>query len=260
MSNIIYSEEEVTEIISLYESGIGPIRILEKIKKGNKGKIEYVLKINNVEMRQQYLGRPRNSFSGTRELIDFINGILLGDGCLFPICGKHKSSGLTVTQKSSHKDFLVWIKDLLFLNNVPSKIYKAKNKEAHILYTPRAIEFNEIHAMWYSDKKIVPKDIHITKRAFLAWYLGDGTKHKTNAITLYTNSFSFEDVEFLVSCIYRDLNINCWIVQHTPGKNSWSANPYTPAPTIYIPKDESLRLFDFLGPCPIDSMSYKWPG
>jgi len=259
MANLIYSESEMNRIVELYKSGLGCVRVSKEIGKGNRSQVAYVLELKQVKMRPAGRGRPTNSFPSVLNLRDFIDGLLLGDGCLFPVVGRHKNSGLIIDQKSSHRDFLYWIQQEFSDENVPSKVRQDSKRGAHILYTPRSIEFTTLWRLWYPDRKIVPRDLRLTPRSFIAWYLGDGTKHSSDAIQIYTNSFTFSDVEFLVKCIMRDLGIKADVREHIPGKNSWARHPNHARPVIYIRARQARHLFGLLGPCPVKSQSYKWP-
>lgn len=259
MTKLTYSETEIDKIVELYISGLGSTRIARRMGKGKSSQVEYVLRLRQVKMRPAGRGRPVNSFPGVSNLRNFIDGLLLGDGCLFPVVGKHKNSGLIVNQRSDHKDFLSWIQDVLISEDIPSRIHPMSKRNAHSLYTPRSIEFTKLRERWYPDGKQVPKDIHLTPKSFIAWYLGDGTKHPSDAMQIYTNSFSFPDVEFLASCILRDFGIKATVYEHVPGENSWTKHPNRARPVIYIKASQARWLFGLLGPCPVKSQSYKWP-
>lgn len=258
MNGLIYTQEEIDKIVDLYNSGLGSVYISRLINKGTLGQVKYVLKKHMPEMRPAYQGRPPHSFPMLLDNKDFIDGLLLGDGCMFP---GHYNSGLTVTQKASCREFLVWIQDTLKKYNVSSGIYNSsRTSQVCIFYSHRSIEFTKFRERWYpSGKKCIPPDISMTPRALLCWYLGDGTKHKTNAITLYTNSFSFEDVNRLSNLLSNKFDILNSVHEHKPGKNSWSKHPQTAKPIIYIPVSQAKKAFAIMGKPPVNCFLYKWP-
>lgn len=259
-TSIIYSAEEVTRIIELYKTGLGSVKITKLVGKGTLHQIRYILATSDMPLRPPYQGRPPNSFPGIQYLHDFLDGILLGDGGLLPVRGPWKNSGLSVTQVTRHEDFLSWIQNELSSVNVPSRIYLNKQKTAYVLYTPRSREITGFWNRWYpKGLKDPPTDLSLTPKSFVAWYLGDGTMHYSNAITLYTNAFTFDSAEFLTKRLFSDLGVNADVREHRPGKNSWSKHPSRKVPIIYIKARSARQLFQLIGPCPVPSFAYKWP-
>jgi hypothetical protein len=52
--------------------------------------------------------------------------------------------------------------------------------------------------------KIIPSDIILTQKCLLHWYIGDGTINNYGGYMLYTEDFSWFEVEFLR---FQDFNI-----------------------------------------------------
>ena len=258
----VFTDSDIKEIVRLYKSGLGTTKILRKLEKGSLGSVKNVLRRQGIKMRLPYRGRPMNSFPGLFDCKDIIDGLLLGDGGLFPINEKHKNSGLTVTQANKSLDFLKFIENILLPFNVPSKIYKRPASSASVLYTPRSIEFTQFRKRWYPDegKKIIPKDLSLSPTGLLLWFMGDGTRYKAGGLQLYTNSFTFPDVEFLISIIKKQFDISGTIRKHVPGTNSWAKDPWKPCPIIYIPVAQARIFHEVIGPSPCKSMLHKWPG
>lgn len=77
--------------------------------------------------------------------------------------------------------------------------------------------FNEFYTLFYPDgKKIVPSNIGdlLTPSGIAYWICDDGTLSKDRAVVLYTNSFSIEEVQLLVSVLTDKFNLICTINQN----------------------------------------------
>ena len=100
---------------------------------------------------------------------------------------------------------------------------------------------------WYpNSKKIVPKDIILSKECVLMWYLGDGCKLKYGA-ELCTDNFSQKDVDFLISLL-KKIGISCKCRNHIN------------KPRIFIPSAATQSLFDYIGhKSPVKCYDYKFP-
>jgi hydroxymethylpyrimidine pyrophosphatase-like HAD family hydrolase len=59
--------------------------------------------------------------------------------------------------------------------------------------------------------KLVPSDIYdlLTPLGLAYWICDDGTISQDGAVVLYTNSFSVDEVNLLVSVLTNKFNLNC---------------------------------------------------
>ena len=73
--------------------------------------------------------------------------------------------------------------------------------------------FTELRNKWYQgNKKIIPKDLHLTWRTVAFWYADDGSNNNPKkTISLATNCFSKDDVLFLIKRLEEDLSIKATI-------------------------------------------------
>lgn len=61
---------------------------------------------------------------------------------------------------------------------------------------------------WYKRRKIVPQDLKLTPLTLCIWHMDDGSNNPKDAnIELNTQSFTVEEVEFLIERLHKDLNI-----------------------------------------------------
>lgn len=118
-----------------------------------------------------------NHVSLTRKLLEFINGLLLGDGCLV-------SNGRSAAYKhyDKHQAYIRWlIKQLLcFGIETRAGCQKREGKgdfgQAYYLETLNYRELHLLRIKWYPHgKKKIPSDISLAPSTLRNWYVGDGS-------------------------------------------------------------------------------------
>ncbi len=128
-------------------------------------------------------GFVRNNYSKdtnhiviTEKLTLFLSGLLLGDGSLVEAPSK-KSSRYSHSDK--RKDYLLWLKNELFLLGIETISIKKDKRGYFHLNTKSYREFQILREKWYpKGKKQTPKDIILTPIVLLNWYIGDGSYRK----------------------------------------------------------------------------------
>jgi len=191
------------------------------------------------------------------ENTDFIDGLLLGDGCLI-----RKSN---ISAKYSHADkhsaYIIWLLDKIESFGI-SQSGKIRMRETQAMgYRSVAYDFNtksyiellDIYKRWYIDgKKRVPQDLCLSKTSCMNWYIGDGclkiSKQRSGrpSIVLYTNGFLKNDVLLLIEKL-MEIGI-CAVRQ--PSRN-----------TLRLNHENTLKFLDYIGPCPEPiwhCYGYKW--
>jgi hypothetical protein len=173
--------------------------------------------------------------------IEFLTGLLLGDGCIQYGSIRAKNPRLVVNRKLDDIDYLVWqfeiFKDF-YKTNGPTKsdIYdKRTNKIYHhaILQSKSSSIFKLYREKWYSEPnkiKIIPKDLILTPLTLLIWFLDDGcvvNSSKNGLIfQLSTDGFLKEDVEFLAILLSSFINERVNICRN---KEKFFLRGYTPS-------------------------------
>lgn len=206
------------------------------------------LKKFNIKIRSKgesnYL-RYNNSVVLCKNTIDFINGELLGDGCVF----SNNNFSAKYLHSSKYEEYLNWLLNELRNFNIKSNNVKKDSKKQFKKYYYRYSSYSYpelllIRHKWYPNgKKIVPRDIELTPITCRQWYIGDGYLNKKyNFIQLCTCGFNIQDIEFLVLQL-NNLGFNC----HRTNKN-----------TIYIPRKYIINFLNYIGPCPVECYKYKW--
>lgn len=180
----------------------------------------------------------------SQKAIEWINGELLGDGCLI----SYSKYSAQFYYTSKFPGYYEYIKDILksFSIYQMGKLYIYSHYYYYV--SKRYAELLPLHKKWYSDgKKIVPKDLKLTPLTCRQWFIGDGClyhpKDSRPYIQLYTCGFTIIDVERLVKLLNE---IGFKVTRH----------PYNNV--IYISVYSVEDFLGYLGPCPVRCYQYKW--
>lgn len=183
------------------------------------------------------------------EAIEWINGELLGDGCL----RSQSKYSANITYTSKYPEYLKYVRDTLnsFGIEQAGKIVEeySKNFDCYTYhYNSRCYaELYSIYKQWYPEgKKIIPRDIEITPLTLRQHYIGDGTlRHQENRnpfIKLCTYGFPIIDVKYFLKKLTK-LGIKATI-------NARNA--------IRISSCSTKDFLDYIGECPVKCYKYKW--
>ena len=174
---------------------------------------------------------------------EHLDGFLLGDGHITP-----KNSHFTWSVK--YKEFDEYIQTCFKSYGPSSQLKYTKNEKfkeggSWMNYgrTTTHPDLYQQRSRWYPDGiKIVPKDVIITPKSVLFWYLGDGTRSGVN-LSFATDGFTPDDVYFLVDKL-KSIGIN----SHRDKNNH-----------IVLLLDSIRPFFDYVGwECPIKCYDYKF--
>lgn len=262
MRKYFYTQEQIENIVKLYKSGWGCVEISRKIGLGTQGSILQILRSQGVERRKDFGRRPQRSIPVSKETREMIDGMMLGDGHLLRIRPPSINSGFSTCLSSKQDGFIDWIGSFFERDGIRFSKYSKKNSwpntYATILSTRKLKEFTLIRNRWYPDgDKIIPLDLELTPIVCLAWYMSDGTRHKQGGFTIATNGFTFSDANILVNKLI-EIGISSKIRTHNSRGQGFS-KVSVDRPVLYIPRKESFRFSEFMGDCPVPSLSYKWP-
>jgi hypothetical protein len=173
----------------------------------------------SVEQTARHLGD--NGYPPNLGLVlETLEGVMLGDGSMDP------KGCLRLTQRDSCVGWLnslqvslrEWgcestLHPLAARNYTPDiKGRLIKQGPANLLYTVCYREFKPQLERWYprQGKKVVPRDLTLTPLSVAHWLCGDGMRNQ-GGIAFCTNSFSKEDVEYLVYLFFRDLGVHAHV-------------------------------------------------
>jgi len=226
------------------------------IYKMSYGDIYYWFKKHNILIRSHseanHLARG-NHCNLSQEAIEWIQGELLGDGCL---CSRYINSASFV-YGSKYLEYCQYISDTLksFGIKQVGKINKSCNKrwgreESYKYCSHTYSELLPIYKKWYPEgKKIIPKDMKLTPMTCRQWYIGDGNlAHYKNItrrprISLATCGFSISGVEWLIKqLIELGFKATRWPAHNIIGISAYSTKQF----------------LDYIGNSPVSCYDYKF--
>ena len=135
-----------------------------------------------------------------------------------------------------------YLRKLLGENSTPmsycinnAKVTAAKYHTFSI-WSRNTIQFMKLYHQWYPNgKKRVPTNIQMTPTILLHWFIGDGCSSRSG-IGLSTQSFSINDVEFLIAILNESLEI----------RSRWRYD-YNSQPFISIQRNNDIKvLYEYL--------------
>jgi hypothetical protein len=162
---------------------------------------------------------------------DILIGSLLGDGSIRKPSSPNANCSFTKNQCNRFKDYVFWHFDHLkpYSSSVGSgpskKVVHKDNGQMSVLdeivnikwiYRSKAHPvFTDMRNKWYPHgKKIVPTDLRLSLLALAIWYCDDGQNvPQRRCAYLHTQSFTFEECEFLVSEL-KHLGISSRVSHH----------------------------------------------
>lgn len=197
---------------------------------------------------------------------EIIVGSLLGDGCIVKkSCNQHSQYGLTINQSTEDnsgvnkrdyieffgQEFAVCGYSIKERTTKPRGLLKRVGKKdeyyTYVFRTKYNRCWQDIEQQWYvprtdhhffKRRKIVPVDIVLTPLTTCIWYMDDGCNCSKDAnITMSTNGFSKDEVEFLIERLRIDLNIASNLTKD--GNNQ---------PRIYIGRKSYFNFIDTIKP------------
>ncbi len=186
----------------------------------------------------------------SKEAIEWINGELLGDGCII----SQSPHSAYFIYASKYKVYMQYISNTLksFGIKRAGQIRKYYHKDTNCYtYHYCSLCYEEllpIRKQWYPNgKKIVPKDISLTSITLRQHYIGDGCliHHKTGRpyIRLATCGFLISDVEWLIKKL---INLN------------FKATIQMASNTIHISTHSTKDFLNYIGKCPVNCYNYKF--
>jgi|GEM_PF-389792 len=170
-------------------------------------------------------------------LIEFIEGELLGDGHISPVC--EHSHVACYRHESKYREYLEWLSDIFSSEGLDCyKIGEYEHRDekySNIYYslcTIGCVELMELRTRWYPNGvKIIPNDFVLTPIKMRQWFIGDGTKTVHDAIILYTRGFDEDSINKLIVEL-KKINLE---------------NPHrTKENDIFIPQKDSIELYKYM--------------
>lgn len=175
----------------------------------------------------------------TQEQEETIIGNLLGDGSINWESSSSYNRHFTIGQKQDREEYILGLYDIYspFSSSIskgrarkPSRVNGKINHDIEnwngeysyyiAMQTVSLPLFTDLRYKWYKhpeekkSPKIIPPDLRLTWRTAAIWVCDDGYNKIDHhrAMSIYTDSFSIPDVEFLVDRLKEDLGIISHIV------------------------------------------------
>jgi len=217
-------------------------------------------KTYQVYVPREKAAKRSNHIEITPEIQEYIDGLLLSDGSIALQSTMH-SAYLKVGLGSKSEDWALKIReDLENLGVKFGKNYRSKDGTAFGISSISYAEFCLFRQRWYPNGlRRVPRDFALTPIVVKNWYLGDGVFYRysekagknsnISIITLATNRFPKEDVEYLSSLLKKEIgiepNINYMYLKY-------------PQPIIRINKQDDVeRFLRYIGDIDLESLRHK---
>lgn len=183
------------------------------------------------------------------EVLEWINGELLGDGSILPV-SKYSAQ---FWYGSRFPEYVNYVSNMLksFGIKQTGKIKRVYSKEFDChWYCYNSLAYSELLLLrekWYPrGKKIAPRDLKLTPMTCRQWYIGDGRlsnpKNYSSSISLCTYGFPVADVKWLVEQL---INLSF--------KATWHK-----ANLIYLSVYSVEDFLSYIGSCPVKCYQYKW--
>jgi len=174
--------------------------------------------------------------------VEFIEGCLLGDGCI----SNHGKVSARYAHTDSNFKYMTWLSSKLSEFGIKQAGEIRRNKrgeDSTYQYWSRSYpELRKLGENWYGTKgKRIPSDFEISSVKVFNWYIGDGSLYENRSCGLRSRTFSKEKLEKIVSQL-RDKGIEASTVKSG----------------IYILVSSSIDFFEYMLESNLAPPSYSY--
>ena len=191
----IEQEKSMTQIAEAH--GLNPTTIRNR------------LIVFGIPIRDQHYCKTANRVELTEDLLEYLDGTLLGDGCL--VADTELSAYYTIAQK--HLSYIEWVRDFFASHGIGqmgtiNSWQSPKSPNLTYRYGSRYYrELREEYDRWYpGGVKHVPADVRLTPLSVRTWFLEDGCCGRKHGVRIAACGFTEEGVERLADGLRQRLN------------------------------------------------------
>lgn len=257
---------------------LSSLQISKMIGCKNSNSVRQALRKFDIPIRSyrdaQVVGRDDNLVIDE----EVLNGTLLGDGSLQKSSKTSLIAAPYYTKKCKWEDYSNHIGkcfsksgevNLTFETTFLKRKRWSANCEYYVFRTLSSVSLTPWYSMWYPmGQKVVPKNLVLTPKTMLYWFLDDGystwrnregeicrnrgnkaypQKTKQVIMGFCSESFAKQENDFLCEKI-KKMGIGASVRKCNTG-TGWR---------LFIDQTSTNDFLDLIGRCPIDSLKYKW--
>ena len=195
------------------------------------------------------MGGKHNHCELSQKAVEWINGELLGDGCL----QSRSKCSAQFKYGSKYLEYINYVSNTLnSFGIIGEKIRKRPSRFTHnYVYFYRSFSYIELLAIqkqfYPKSKKIIPRDIKFTPLTLRQWYIGDGCLEQPRKasphICLCTQGFTILDNNWIIKQL---INLG-FKTTRQPAHNTVSISVYS-----------TKEFLEYIGSCPVECYKYKW--
>ena len=207
--------------------------------------------------------REDDGFIINQEVID---GCLLGDGFLRVWDKNSPTARPHFAKRNKYYDHVLFVAKELFptrSQEAVRELHEYHDDKPYPLFALRSLVSDRLipfYERWYpkynQQVKVVPKDIELTPKVMLHWFLDDGYSFRRRKesdvkqviVAFCSESFSKDDQDLLREKMLYNFGIKSWLHKIKAGTGY----------RIEIPQSQSPSFFELIGKPPVPSLAYKW--
>ena len=189
---------------------------------------------------------------------EVLAGCLLGDGTLYMSKRRSLVAAPYFAVAHAKRDHTEYVASLLFPDGWGDRVKEMPNgkNSIHRLTTLTHDQLIPLYRAWYSEergfRKGVPPNLVLTPTIMLHWFMDDGCLQNSGRtsgnIVLSTQGFSRDEQESLCEQMNGRWNLSSRLQKSRSG-SGWQ---------IAIPVIRTKLFLEVVGPCPVESLQYKW--
>lgn len=201
-----------------------------------------------------------NKIRNKKKFQEYLDGLLLGDGCISSSSRKGCLPCFKLTIRTSSIEWAQKVRSRIISFGLKCYIYGPYNRSEINLVSETHPFFWKMRKRWYAKaKKTIPRDLVITPTTLGNWYLGDGKLDKDDVVIIYTESFQFDEVDFLADLLNKAVGVFSYVKSNEKGNPIIKVRACeVPIFLAYISKECKLKCFKYKFNVKSNHQRMKW--